>query len=241
MGRLIRHELLDLPPHRTVPAVLDGVVRAPRQGLGDVGPARAAPRVAPQDDLVLGGRPGQLADVGVQLVVPPLPALLARAARQVRREDGPLARAVALDRAQQELVLGGGPGALDLRGVGCVVWGGSVPGGAPKKCRGRRRSQRARECGSPRRAVRRVCWGRGLSRPRDSWRVRDLTGGGVWKERRAGQKAAPPAPAALRSRRRAVCAAGAADGARLGPLQLGVVHATCYRRREPRRSQAHYC
>ena len=145
--------------------------------------------------------------------MPPLPALLARAARQVRREDGPLARAVALDRAQQELVLGGGPGALDLRGVGCVVWGGSVPGGAPKKCRGRRRSQRARECGSPRRAVRRVCGGRGLSRPRDSG-VETLTGGGVWKERRAGEKAAPPAPAALRSRRRAVCAAGAADGAR---------------------------
>ncbi len=150
MGRLIRHELLDLPPHRTVPAVLDGVVRAPRQGLGDVGPARAAPRVAPQDDLVLGGRPGQLADVGVQLVVPPLPALLARAARQVRREDGPLARAVALDRAQQELVLGGGPGALDL----CCVWGVWVTGGAPKKCRGRRRSQRARECGSSWWAVR---------------------------------------------------------------------------------------
>ena len=150
MGRLIRHELLDLPPHRTVPAVLDGVVRAPRQGLGDVGPARAAPRVAPQDDLVLGGRPGQLADVGVQLVVPPLPALLARAARQVRREDGPLARAVALDRAQQELVLGGGPGALDL----CCAWGVWVTGGAPKKCRGRRRSQRARECGSSWWAVR---------------------------------------------------------------------------------------
>lgn len=119
MSSFIRHELLDLPPHRTVPAVLDGVVRAPRQGLGDVGPARAAPRVAPQDDLVLGGRPGQLADVGVQLVVPPFPTLLARAARQVRREDGPLARAVALDRAQQELVLGGGPGALDL----CCAWG----------------------------------------------------------------------------------------------------------------------
>lgn len=162
MGRLIRHELLDLPPHRTVPAVLDGVVRAPRQGLGDVGPARAAPRVAPQDDLVLGGRPGQLADVGVQLVVPPLPALLARAARQVRREDGPLARAVALDRAQQELVLGGGPGALDL----CCVWGvwGRLAASlvrvrnsnwrAPKKCRGRRRSQRARECGSSWWAVR---------------------------------------------------------------------------------------
>ena len=90
--------------------------------------------------------------------------------------------------------------------VGCVVWGGSVPGGAPKKCRGRRRSQRARECGSPRRAVRRVCGGRGLSRPRDSG-VRDLTGGGVWKERRAGEKAAPPSPAALRSRRKAVRAA----------------------------------
>ena len=148
--------------------------------------------------------------------MPPLPALLARAARQVRREDRPLARAVALDGPQQELVLGGGPGALDLRGVGCVVWGGSVPGGAPKKCRGRRRSQRARECGSPRRAVRRVCGGRGLSRPRDSG-VRDLTGGGVWKERRAGEKAAPPSPAALRSRRKAVRAVVRRTVLGLGP------------------------
>ena len=148
--------------------------------------------------------------------MPSLSTLLARAAGQVRREDGPLARAVALDGAQQELVLGGGPGALDLRGVGCVVWGGSVPGGAPKKCRGRRRSQRARECGSPRRAVRRVCGGRGLSRPRDSG-VRDLTGGGVWKERRAGEKAAPPSPAALRSRRKAVRAVVRRTVLGLGP------------------------
>ena len=158
--------------------------------------------------------------------MPPLPALLARAAREVRREDGPLARAVALDRAQKELVLGGGPGALDLRGVGCVVWGGSVPGGAPKKCRGRRRSQRARECGSPRRAVRRVCGGRGLSRPRDSG-VRDLTGGGVWKERRAGEKAPPPSPAALRSRRRAVCAGRRGDGAQFGPSSQLALCACC--------------
>ena len=46
------------------------------------------------------------------------------------------------------------------------------------------------------------------------------TGGGVRNERRAGQQAAPPAPAALRSRR---AAAGAADGARLlglGPAPL---------------------
>ena len=100
--------------------------------------------------------------------------------------------------------------------VGCVVWGGSVPGGAPKKCRGRRRSQRARECGSPRRAVRRVCGGRGLSRPRDSG-VRDLTGGGVWKERRAGEKAAPPSPAALRSRRKAVRAVVRRTVLGLGP------------------------
>ena len=149
--------------------------------------------------------------------MPPLPALLARAARQVRREDGPLARAVALDGAQQELVLGGGPGALDLRCAWRLSFASeTVTDGAPKKCRGRRRSQRARECGSPRRAVRRVCGGRGLSRPRDSG-VRDLTGGGVWKERRAGEKAAPPSPAALRSRRKAVRAVVRRTVLGLGP------------------------
>ena len=94
LSSFVRQELLDLPSHRTVPAVLDGVVRAPRQGLGDVGPARAAPRVAPQYNLVLGGRPGQLADVGVQLVVPPLPALLGDAPGQLLSYRGPLSGAV---------------------------------------------------------------------------------------------------------------------------------------------------
>ena len=64
--------------------------------------------------------------------------------------------------------------------------------------------------------MRRVCGGRGLSRPRDSG-VRDLTGGGVWKERRAGEKAAPPSPAALRSRRKAVRAVVRRTVLGLGP------------------------
>ena len=126
LSRLVGHELLDLPPHGTVPAVLDGVVRAPGRAWAMSAPARAAPRVAPHD-LVLGGRPGQLGDVGVQLVVP-LPALLARAARQVRREGWTTCApwpSIARSRSPR------GPGALDLRGVRCV---GRVlsPGGAPK-------------------------------------------------------------------------------------------------------------
>ena len=151
MGRLIRHELLDLPPHRTVPAVLDGVVRAPGTGLGDVGPARAAPRVAPQDDLVLGGRPGQLADVGVQLVVPPLRHCLpVRPGRCAARTDHLRVPWPSIARSRSSSSAGD---QAPLTCVACGACGGLAASLARPKELARAknaapsRSQRARECG----------------------------------------------------------------------------------------------
>ena len=63
--------------------------------------------------LVLG--PRRLANVGVQLVVPSLAALLARPARQVRREHAPLPRPVGLDGLEEQRVLLRAPRALDDR------------------------------------------------------------------------------------------------------------------------------
>ena len=63
--------------------------------------------------LVLG--PRRLANVGVQLVVPSLAALLARPAGQVRREHAPLPRPVGLDGLEEQRVLLRAPRALDDR------------------------------------------------------------------------------------------------------------------------------
>ena len=64
--------------------VLDGVVRAARQQLGNLGPSVADALVRVQDLRILLRRPGILPDVWVQVVVPsnfttslPFPALLA--------------------------------------------------------------------------------------------------------------------------------------------------------------------
>ena len=56
---------------------IDGVVGPARQLLGDVGPAVAsAVLLALEDDAILGLGPGSLGDGGVEVVVPPLSALL---------------------------------------------------------------------------------------------------------------------------------------------------------------------
>ena len=51
--------------------VLDGVVRAARQQLGDLGPLVAQPLVGLDDDAVLVLGPRRLVDARMQMVVPP--------------------------------------------------------------------------------------------------------------------------------------------------------------------------
>ena len=101
--------------------VLDGVVGPPRQQLGDLGPLVAHVDVAFQDGPVLGGRPGLLANVRVEVVVPPLPALLADPAGKLVGDDGPLLGPVPLHELDYPAVLLRGPRALDEGGLEDLV------------------------------------------------------------------------------------------------------------------------
>jgi hypothetical protein len=80
-----------------VPPVLDGVVRAPWHFAGDARPVVAVEAVEGEQPLLLAQCPRPLGDVGVEVVEPPLAALLARAPRQVARDAGPVSRAVLCD------------------------------------------------------------------------------------------------------------------------------------------------
>ena len=91
---LLHEKLLDLPPHARVPVVLDGVVRAPLEELGDLRPLVSEVLVLLHDDAVLLLAPRPLLDTGVQVVVPPLAALLPDAPRKLRRDHRPLLRAM---------------------------------------------------------------------------------------------------------------------------------------------------
>lgn len=69
-------------------------------------------------------RPTFLADVGVEMVVPPLSALLADPARQVLGNEAPILGPVGLDKLQDQLIFLFGlrssqiyPWSLDKRGV----------------------------------------------------------------------------------------------------------------------------
>ena len=73
----VRGILLEALLHRRVPVVLDGVVAAAGQVLGDLGPAVAHAGVQLVEELVLLLGPRRLLDLGVEVVVPALAALFA--------------------------------------------------------------------------------------------------------------------------------------------------------------------
>ena len=75
--------LEELAPKRRIPPVLDGVVGAARQELGDLGPAVAETVVCVDDDLVLGLSPWVLVDARAEVVAPALAALFCYAVGQV--------------------------------------------------------------------------------------------------------------------------------------------------------------
>mmetsp|Transcript_17726 Transcript_17726/g.71156 ORF Transcript_17726/g.71156 Transcript_17726/m.71156 type:complete len:295 (+) Transcript_17726:723-1607(+) len=105
--------LLHLALHRAVPVVLDRVVRAAGQLAGDLGPLVADLDVLGENRAVLVLGPRLLGDVRVEVVVPPLAALLADAPRQVRRDLRPLLGPVLRHELDHLLVLVLAPGALD--------------------------------------------------------------------------------------------------------------------------------
>lgn len=68
-----------------------------REKLGDLRPAVAQPFVGLVDDAVLLLRPRGLLHLGVEVVVPPLAALLADSALEVLGDHGPALGAVLVD------------------------------------------------------------------------------------------------------------------------------------------------
>ena len=112
---LAQHERRSVLAHRDVaaavggvPVVLDGVFRPPGDLGGDVGPAVAELLVRGDESAFLLLRPRPSFDVGLEVVVPALPALLARAHVEKARDLGPLLGAVLLDE----------PAGVEVRGRG---------------------------------------------------------------------------------------------------------------------------
>lgn len=68
---LLSCPLLDLPLQSRVVVILDVVVSAAREVLGNLRPTIAVLLVQLKDALVFGSRPLDFLDVGVQMVVPP--------------------------------------------------------------------------------------------------------------------------------------------------------------------------
>ena len=87
--------------------------------LGDLCPSVAEDLVGLEDGAVLEVRPGRLADVRIEVVVPSLAALLPDASGQVRRDERPALRAVLAHETQDSGILllgGGGAGGLGQAG-----------------------------------------------------------------------------------------------------------------------------
>ena len=95
-----------------VPVVLDGIVCTAGEQLGDFGPLVPHQRVLNQNQAVLRLGPRRLANVGVEVVVPSLPALLPDPAGQMARNLAPLLGTQPSNQLHDELVLLLRPGTL---------------------------------------------------------------------------------------------------------------------------------
>ena len=98
-------EVLNFPLHARIPVVLDVVVGAAGQRLGDVCPAVAEKLVVQEQEPVFVFGPRRLFDVRIEVVVPPLAALLSFAPGQVVCDRGPLFGAQLGDELHKQNVL----------------------------------------------------------------------------------------------------------------------------------------
>ena len=71
-------DIADIPPKRSVVKILDPVLSPPQQSFGDLHPLVAIFLVQLEDPDLLGRRDLLGRDLGVEVVVPPLPAHFAR-------------------------------------------------------------------------------------------------------------------------------------------------------------------
>ncbi len=111
LGKLVL-VLSDPSLHAGVPMVLNRVVSATLENIGDVGPLVAQRCVCLEHPCILLRRPVPLADAWVQVVVPALSALLADSLRQILRDHRPFLSADPLHKLDQNHVLLGGPWSL---------------------------------------------------------------------------------------------------------------------------------
>ena len=91
--------------------IFDGIVGSSGQKLGNHGPFVSKPKfsldllfVRLDDDPIFLLRPTFLADVGVEMVVPPLSALLADPSGKVLGDEAPILGSVCLDELQDQLI-----------------------------------------------------------------------------------------------------------------------------------------
>ena len=118
----VRFELALLLAQGRVPVVLDGVVAAAQQDVGDLSPPVLHCLVQDVEDPVLLDRPVGFLQQGVQLVMPTLSALLARAALHLERHVFPLVRPDLRNHLQQLHVLHVIPCALARLDISTLRW-----------------------------------------------------------------------------------------------------------------------
>jgi len=112
-----RDSLVNLALEGGVPVVFDGVVGATDERLGNLGPPVAELVVGEDQLAVLVAAPLLALDLGVEVVVPALAALLADAARELLRNLGPLLSAQLADELDDLGILLRRPRAFDELGV----------------------------------------------------------------------------------------------------------------------------
>ena len=99
--------------HARVPMILNCVVSPPLQNFRDFCPLVAVVSVHQVQYPLFLLAPPDLLDLGIQVVVPPLPALLADSPRQMLRDQSPLLRPVLVHQVQHHLVFVFSPRSLD--------------------------------------------------------------------------------------------------------------------------------
>ena len=104
--------ICDFLLHRRVPVILNRVVGTTFKNLGNISPLVALAFVRNVEDQLLLETPSILLDLGVEVVVPALSALLSDPPREVLSNCGPLLGTFFLNKSQDEGIFFDAPGSL---------------------------------------------------------------------------------------------------------------------------------